>query len=117
MIDHYKSTPPKLKVDKLADRLERDVEKRFALKIKSIGGISWKFVSVNNRGVADRIVLYKGRTIYTELKRTSGKLSPLQKVFRGKVLDNLGEYVTIYGDHGVDNFIEQLTGSFKRFQG
>jgi len=88
--------------------LEKHVEARLVARVKAAGGISWKFVSVNNRGVSDRIVLIDGRTIYTELKRDGGKMTPLQKVFRQKVLDNGGEYALVEGMDGVDAFMKKL---------
>ena len=88
--------------------LEKDVEKRLHRKIKSIGGQSWKFVSINNRGVSDRIVLISGRCIFVELKRDGGKMSPLQKTFRDKVVANGGEFALVEGFDGVDRFVAKL---------
>ena len=88
--------------------LEKHVEARLVQRVKAAGGVSWKFVSINNRGVSDRIVLIDGRTIYTELKRDGGKMSPLQKVFMQKVLDNGGEYALVEGMDGVDQFMKKI---------
>jgi len=99
------------------DPLEKDVEKRFHRKIIKAGGISWKFVSPNNRGVCDRIVLWQGRTIFVEMKRTKGKMSDLQKVFRDKVLNNGGEFACVYGNAGTDEFIRMLAFDEIRFMG
>ena len=99
------------------DPLEKDVEKRFSLNIKAANGHSWKFVSPNNRGVCDRVVLYHGRTIFVEIKRIKGKMSELQKVFRQKVLDNGGEFACVYGNDGTDEFMRSLCFDDVRFSG
>ncbi len=39
---------------------EKSIESYFTDRIKSIGGICYKFVSPGNSGVPDRVVLYKG---------------------------------------------------------
>ena len=90
------------------DPLEKDVEARFHRKIKAIGGMSWKFSSMNRKGVSDRIVLYHGRVIFVEMKRTKGKMSPMQKVFETQVMDNNGEFACVYGNVGTDAFIVEL---------
>lgn len=99
--------PPEPKVNK-SDKLEKDVEARFVRICKKRGYHSWKFVSVNNRGVSDRIIIASGRVVFVELKRSKGKMSPLQKVFRKKVVENEGEFVCLYGDEGVDKFFRSL---------
>ena len=109
--------PSSLPETKEKDPLEKDVEKRFSLNIKAANGHSWKFVSPNNRGVCDRIVLYHGRTIFVEIKRTKGKMSELQKVFRQKVLDNGGEFACIYGNDATDEFIVRLVMGDMKFRG
>ena len=96
--------------------LEKDVEQRLHRKVKSIGGQSWKFVSINNRGVSDRIVLIAGRCVFVELKRTGGKLSPLQKTFRDKVVANGGEFALVEGFDGVDRFVEKLKKERSMFE-
>lgn len=90
------------------DPLEKEVEKRFHRKLCAIGAFTWKFASENTRGVSDRIVLYHGRVIFVELKRTKGKMTDLQVSFQGKVLDHEGEFACVYGYAGTDEFIKQL---------
>lgn len=61
---------------------ESEVERYFDATVREMGGKSWKFKSINNRGVADRIAaLPNGETWFIELKTKGGKLSPLQKLF------------------------------------
>lgn len=99
--------PDSIKIPKKAP-LEKHVEARLVDRVRSAGGVSWKFVSINNRGVSDRIVLMDGRVIFVELKRDGGKLSPLQRLFRDKVLDNGGEFALVEGMGGVDRFVKKL---------
>ena len=62
--------------------LEKDIERYFVKSVQSLGGIAYKFNSMSNRGVSDRVVcLPNGETWFVELKREGGKLSALQKIF------------------------------------
>ncbi len=54
--------------------LERDIEKYLGLRVKSMGGISYKFVSPGRVGVPDRIVVLPGaRLMFVELKAPGKK--------------------------------------------
>lgn len=49
--------------------LERDIEKAFVKRVKSLGGIAEKFTSPGRRSVPDRLVtLPGGKIIFVELK-------------------------------------------------
>jgi len=67
--------------------LEKDIEKYFLWAVATAGGKTYKFRSVSQRGVADRIAcLPNGETWFVELKRPKGGvLAPLQKMFRNEV--------------------------------
>ena len=99
--------PPSIRIPKKPP-LEKEVEARLRTRIKAAGGVSWKFVSPNNRGVSDRVALINGRTIYIEVKRDGEKMTALQKVFMHKVLDNGGEFALVEGMSGVDDFIATI---------
>ena len=99
--------PPSIRTPKKSP-LEKDVEARLRDRIKAAGGVSWKFVSPNNRGVSDRVALINGRTIYIEVKRDGGKMSALQKSFAEKITINGGEYALVEGMQGVDDFIKTI---------
>ena len=105
--DMFPTPPPVIKTPKVAP-LEKDVEKRLVSRVRAAGGVSWKFVSPNNRGVSDRIVLIDGRTIYVEVKRDGGKMTPLQVQFMQKILDNGGEHALVEGMGGVDKFAKKI---------
>ena len=59
---------------------ERDLEKKFAEKVKTLGGITRKWASPSHRGVPDRVVIWPGGEVhFVELKTETGVLSALQK--------------------------------------
>lgn len=61
---------------------ESEIEKYFVWTVERLGGQSYKFRSMTQRGVADRVAcLPNGDTWFVELKTTKGRLSPLQKFF------------------------------------
>ena len=65
---------------------ESEVEQHFKWIVESMGGKSYKFVSVNNRGVSDRVAcLPDGSTWFVELKTRGGRLSALQRIFAEEV--------------------------------
>ena len=110
---HNFTAPPALPEAKKVDRLESEVESRFHLRAKKFGFHTWKFKSPNNRGVSDRILISNGRVIFIEMKRSFGEMTPKQQLFRTKVMDFGGEVVCIYGDEGVDVFLEKLIAEQK----
>ena len=66
---------------------ESEIEAYFKWMVAKLGGKSYKFKSVNSRGVADRIaMLSNGDTWFVELKAPGKKLAPLQEDFRDDCL-------------------------------
>ena len=60
--------------------LEKEIERRMVQTVKARGGLCYKFVSPNNPGVPDRIIITPdGRVIFVELKTEIGRLARLQK--------------------------------------
>lgn len=53
---------------------EKDIEKYLKKQITKIGALCYKFTSPGTRGVPDRIVIYKGETVFIEMKRPGGTL-------------------------------------------
>lgn len=77
---------------------EKYIEKRLREEVEKLGGKAFKFSSPGNSGVPDRIVLYRGRCFFVELKRPGESLRPLQKAmvkqfkklgFRVYVIDSI----------------------------
>lgn len=69
---------------------EKDIEKYLIDTIKKIGGITYKFVSPNNVGVPDRIVILKGGIVhFVELKQEGKKPRKIQEIQINKI-KNMG---------------------------
>ncbi len=89
--------------------MERDIERYFVKRIEALGGRAYKFVSTNNRGVYDRVVvLPDGRIWFVELKAPTGRLSKLQEKFRDDVTALGAKNAVLYSKDAVDNFIFML---------
>lgn len=92
----------------------KGVEAEFVKQVRLNGGKAFKFVSEMNRGVSDRIVTFPGQAWFVEIKRTHGKLSPLQEKFRDYIKSlGLNHYV-IYGVGDIQNFLEVVYARAKR---
>ena len=57
---------------------ESVIERLLANKVKALGGLSYKFSSPSHAGVPDRVVIFKSRVVFVELKTETGKLSGIQ---------------------------------------
>lgn len=99
--------------------LEKDIERYFVKSVQSLNGIAYKFNSLSNRGVSDRIVcLPNGETWFVELKKDGGKLSALQKIF-AEDMRRLGQnYACLWNREQVDrwtydriNILRQISSS------
>lgn len=59
---------------------EADIERYFKREVEKHGAIVWKFVSPNQSGVPDRIVLMpNGAAVFAEIKAPGKKPRPLQQ--------------------------------------
>jgi hypothetical protein len=84
---------------------ESEIEKHFVWTVERLGGLTYKFKSVNQRGVSDRIAcLPDGSTWFIELKRPGGKLSELQKIFRNDVLALNQNYACLWTKEQIDEW-------------
>lgn len=64
--------------------IEKDIEQFLVKKIKNLGGLTYKFVSPSNRGVPDRIVIFKGKVYFVELKKPGEAPRPDQIYIHGQ---------------------------------
>lgn len=89
--------------------LEKDIEKWLVEEVKKMGGLADKYVSPNNPGVPDRIVIMPGGRVYfVELKAQWGRLGNLQK-WQRKRYEGVGALVRcVRGMDGAKAFIEEL---------
>ena len=61
------------------------------------------------KGIADLVVMAKGKTIWIELKSQVGKQSPFQKVFQKSVEFHSGGFCEIFKDYSnFRSYIDQL---------
>lgn len=59
---------------------ESQIEAKLVRAVRDRGGLCYKFVSPNNPGVPDRIIITPdGRTVYVELKTEVGRLANIQQ--------------------------------------
>ena len=87
---------------------ERDVEQHLVKRCKKHGIFCRKWVSVNNRGVPDRILIHGGKWWAVELKRPGGKLTKLQQV-EHRALQKAGAVVLVIDSKdGVDELIAHI---------
>ena len=89
---------------------EKEIEAYFVKRVKQMGGYAYKFRSVTQRGVADRIAcMPNGQAWFVELKKPGGKLSPLQKLFADD-MKMLGQhYCCLWSKEDVDQWLKNLT--------
>ena len=87
--------------------LEKEIEKVLVREVRKLGGRAYKWVSPGNDGVPDRIVVLPGmRPVFVELKAESGRLSALQKVQVGRLLDMGQDVRVLRGIREVEQFLE-----------
>jgi len=85
--------------------LEKDIEAYFVKSVKAMNGIAYKFNSLSNRGVSDRIVvLPNGEAWFIELKTERGRLSALQKIFANDMRRLNQNYACLNSIEAVDRW-------------
>lgn len=88
---------------------EKEIETYFVRRLKALGAYTYKFRSVTQRGVADRIAcLPNGQTWFVELKQPGGRLSALQRVFAEQMEQTHQRYVTLWSKEGIESWLENL---------
>ena len=58
------------------------------------------------RGLPDRVMHFKGRVVYLEIKKPKGKLSPHQGAFEIQCMDDMIEYLVIRSLDDIMNYVE-----------
>lgn len=98
------------KVKEQRETGKKGVERDFVSAVAKAGGKAYKFTSENNRGVSDRLVVFPGQVWFVEIKRKSGKLTPLQIVFRDFIKLFKLNYFVVYGKEDILKFIRRVHG-------
>jgi streptogramin lyase len=89
---------------------EKTIEEYLTWAVERVGGVTFKFRSPSQRGVADRIVcLPNGDTWFIELKTDAGRLSPLQKVFASVMQQTNQKYKVLWSTEQVDAFVASVS--------
>lgn len=57
---------------------ESELETKLTQYCQEIGALTYKFRSVGIRGVPDRVIIYRGKVMFIELKAPGKKPSPQQ---------------------------------------
>jgi len=88
--------------------LERDIEAYLVKRVKSLGGMAYKFVSPSNRGVADRLVVLPGQIWFVEVKQESGRLTALQALFMEQMRRMGHNAIVVWSKEDVDKWVANL---------
>lgn len=84
---------------------ESEVEQYFVWAVLHLGGMTYKFKSPNQRGVADRIAcLPNGDTWFVELKTKGGRLSELQKLYANNMIKLNQKYAVLWNKEQIDEW-------------
>ena len=82
---------------------EKEIEAYFVKRVKALGGYAYKFRSVTQRGVADRIAcMPNGQAWFVELKKPGGRLSALQEIFAEEMTHTRQHYACLWSKEDVD---------------
>lgn len=85
---------------------ESEIETYFCWAVMRLGGVTYKFKSPTQRGVADRIAcLPGGETWFVELKQPKGRLSALQKEFDLEMKFTKQHYAVLWTKQMVDDWM------------
>ena len=89
---------------------EIEIEEYFFWAVSSIGGKAYKFKSISQCGVTDRIAcLPNGDTWFVEIKRPKGGyLSPLQELFAEEMKLLCQKYACLWTKEDVMQWIADL---------
>ena len=88
---------------------ESEIENYFVWAVERAGGKTYKFKSVTQRGVSDRLAcMPDGSTWFVELKAAKGRLSELQKRFADDVIALRQNHVCLWTKEGIDQWILNL---------
>ncbi len=92
----------------MAKQSEKKTEKYLNDQVKTLGGWSIKLLSTLIRGLPDRLVLYKGKAYFVEVK-SEDKEPTLIQLLVHKKLERLGFTVWVIDTREkVDNFIKRI---------
>ena len=88
---------------------EKEIERRMCELVRKRGGLTYKFLSPNNPGVPDRIVITPAGVVwFVELKTIVGRMANIQR-YQKTELEKRGANVRVVrGWDGVKEFINEV---------
>ena len=85
---------------------EKEIETYFVRRVAAAGGKAYKFRSVSQRGVADRIAcMPNGEAWFVELKKPGGRMSALQEIFAEEMTSTKQHYACLWSKADVDAWL------------
>ena len=85
---------------------EKEIETYFVKRVREAGGKAYKFRSVTQRGVADRIAcMPNGQAWFVELKKPGGRLSALQALFADEMEHMHQHYACLWSKEQIDQWL------------
>ena len=97
-------------------QIENDIEKYLVRQVKKIGGLCYKWVSPGTRGVPDRIVIFRGNTLFVELKRPGAYLRKNKRKIKSYINQQGVDVYAIDTKTEVDQFIQELKTGDKKHE-
>jgi len=90
---------------------EKEVERHFCKQVRARGGYTYKFRSITQRGVADRIAcMPNGEAWFVELKKPDGRgLSALQRIFADEMTHTKQHYACLWSVEDVDAWLKRFS--------
>ena len=89
--------------------MERDIEAYLVKRVRSLGGMAYKFVSPSNRGVDDRLVVLPDQIWFVEVKQEGGRLTALQALFIEQMKRMGHNAIVVWNKEDVDAFVATLS--------
>ena len=77
---------------------ESALERRVVAYCKGRGMLCYKFTSPSHRGVPDRLILYRGRALFLELKAPGKTPDPLQER-EAELIRTVGGFACVWSDN------------------
>lgn len=88
---------------------EAAIEAKLARMVRERGGLCYKFVSPNQPGVPDRIIITpEGRVVFVELKTEIGRLAKIQKWQIGEMQKRNADVRVVKGLDQVKALVEEV---------
>ena len=88
---------------------EKEIERYFCKRVKTLYGFTYKFRSITQIGVADRIAcMPNGETWFVEIKQPNGRLSALQRIFAEEMERTKQNYVCLWSVQEIDAWLKRF---------